>query len=136
MKRIVSIFSILLVPILFSDAVSAYGSNIKMEIFYLSHRPALTVVGKVEKIAAEFKNIVTSKYDFEDPASTQLLKKYKLAGHMPVAIFINGQNSFTVDGKKISLQSFPRGDAFVPTFAGEWDYADLKKILDNISGGK
>jgi hypothetical protein len=115
---------------------SACAADILMEIFYLPHRPAQAVVSEVEKVAAEFKNIAINKYSFEDPATEKLLKKYNLTDHMPVAIFINGQNSFTVNGQKISLRNFTKGNAFVPMFAGEWDYADLRVILQEISGGK
>jgi hypothetical protein len=118
------------------QAPAAYAAEIQMEIFYLPHGPAQAVVSEVEKVAAEFKNIVIKKYSFEDPATEKLQKIYNLTGHMPVAIFINAQNSFTVKGQKISLQNFPKGNAFVPMFAGEWDYADLRVILQKVSGGK
>ena len=117
-------------------AHSACGADIQMEIFFLPHPPAMAVVDEVEKVAAEFDNIVITRYSFDDPSSEKLLKKYDLKGHMPVAIFINGQNSFTVNGQKISLRNFPKGNAFVPMFKGEWDYADLRIILQQISGGK
>ena len=115
---------------------TAFGADIQMEIFYLPHRPAMEVVGKIENIAAEFSSVVFKKYSFDDPAAEKFLKKYGLRDHMPVAIFINGKISFTVNGQKIRLQNFPKGDAFVPMFAGEWDYADLRALLQEMSGGK
>lgn len=115
---------------------SVCASDIQIEIFYLPHRPALEVVSKVEKVVADFDNIVIKKYNFEDPDTDKLLKKYDLAGHTPVAIFINGQNNFTVKGQEISLRNFPKGDAFVPMFAGSWDYSDLHIILQEMNGGK
>lgn len=117
-------------------AQAACAAAIHLEIFYLPHRPALAVVSEVEKVAAEFNNIVIDKYNFDDPDIDKLLKKYSLTEHMPVAIFINGQNRFTVNGQQVSLRNFPKGNAFVPMFAGEWDYADLRIILQEISGGK
>jgi hypothetical protein len=114
----------------------ACGADIQMEIFYLPHRPAMAVVSEVEKVAAEFDNIVIREYSFADPDADKLLKKYNLTEHMPVAIFINGQDSFTVNGQKVNLRNFPKGDAFVPMFSGAWDYADLRIILQNMSGGK
>jgi len=115
---------------------SASGADIQMEVFYLTHRPALEVVRKVENVATEFSNVVLKKYSFDDPAAEKLLKQYDLREHMPVAILINGENSFTVKEQKIRLRNFPKGDAFVPMFAGEWDYADLRAILQEMSGGK
>jgi hypothetical protein len=115
---------------------SAFGADIQIEVFYLPHRPAMEVVSKVENVAAEFNIIDLKKYSFDDPGAEKLLKQYDLREHMPVAIFINGENSFTVNGQMIRLRNFPKGEAFVPMFAGEWDYADLRAILQEMSGGK
>ncbi len=131
-----------LIMLLFASVVlalpagSAFGADIRMEVFYLPHRPAMAVVDKVEDVATEFNHVVFKKYSFADPAAEKLIKKYTLQEHMPVAIFINGENSFTVNGQKVRLRNFPKGDAFVPTFAGEWDYGDVRAILEELSGGK
>jgi hypothetical protein len=115
---------------------SARAADIEMEIFYLPHRPALNVVDKVEKLAAEFANVTIRKYNFDDPGSKRLVEKYRLSEHMPVAIFINGKDRFSVNGHELRLHNFPKGDSFVPTFSGEWDYPDLRAILTGLSGEK
>jgi len=115
---------------------TARGADIEMEIFYLPHRPAEAVVAKVEQVAAEFNNVNLKKFSFADPGAEKLLKKYNLRDHMPVAIFINGKNNFIVNGNRMNLRNFPKGDPFVPMFAGEWDYKDLRLILTEISGEK
>ena len=106
--------------------------DIVMEIFFLPHAPALRVVDKVEEIASIYEGIIVKKYDFEDPKTKKILKKYKINGHIPVAIVINGQSLFVVKGKEIRLWNFPKGDAFVPIYSGEWDYPDLHTILQDI----
>ena len=126
----------LLVLLLVGQTAPARAGAIEVEIFYLPHRPAQVVVDKVEQVAAEFKNVVVRKYSFEDRDTGKLLKKYQLTDHMPVAIIINGRDSFTVAGRTLRLRNFPKGDAFVPMFAGEWDYADLRAILAGLDGGK
>lgn len=100
-----------------------------VEIFYLPHAPAEAIVQKVEPIIAKFSNYMVKKYDFEDPANKQKIEEYNLVNHTPIAIFIGGKNSFTVDGKTVALINFPKGDAFIPSFEGEWDFEDLEKIL-------
>lgn len=100
-----------------------------IEIFYLPHRPAEAIVEKVEPIIAKFPNYTVKKYDVTDPASKPKITGYNLVNHTPITIFINGKNTFTVDGKQISLFNFPKGDAFIPTFEGGWSYDDLEKIL-------
>lgn len=114
----------------------ARAGAIIMEIFYLPHGPAMKVVAEIEKIGAEFKQVTISKYSFEDPGSRDLIRKYQLTEHTPVAVFINGANSFTVGDRSLRLRNFPKGDAFVPMFAGEWDYDDLRAILVGMAGGQ
>lgn len=128
-------FPVLLCMILFWQAAPARAGDIELEIFYLPHRPAIVVVDKVAQVAAEFKEVVLKKYSFEDRAAAKLLQKYQMTDHMPVAIFINGRDSFTVNGRPMRLINFPKGDAFVPMFAGEWDYPDLRAILKELAGG-
>jgi len=103
-----------------------------IEIFYLPHPPALAIVKKVEPIIAEFPNFKVIKYNFDDPASKDKIAEYNLVNHYPIAIFIGGKNSFTVDGTTVSLLNFPRGDAFIPSYKGGWTYEDLRKILNNL----
>jgi hypothetical protein len=118
----------------FSPAKPVLAADIAIEIFYLPHPPAMAVVTKVEQVAGEFIDVSIKKYSFDDPNSRKMVEKYRLTDHMPVAVFINGQDSFTIDGRVLRLRNFPKGDAFVPTLAGEWDYADLRRILAGLAG--
>ena len=120
--------------LLLGSAGTVFGAAPRMEIFYLPHRPAMAVVSQIERVVADYPQLVVKKYSFDDPAAAELLEKYQLRSHMPVAIFIDGRNNFEIDGRRISLRNFPKGDAFVPTFAGEWDYADLRRILRTEQG--
>ena len=119
----------LVLLVLVPQAESAWAGDILMEIFFLPHRPAMAVVDEVEKVAAEFAGVVVRTYSFDDPSSGKLVEKYDLAGHMPVAIFIDGKNRFRLAEHTVSLRNFPKGNDFVPMFAGEWDYDDLRAIL-------
>ena len=114
----------------------AFASDIMMEIFYLPHRPAMEVVAEIEQAAAEFHKVTVRKYSFEDDNSRELVKKYDLTSHMPVAVFINGKDTFTVNGTALRFRNFPKGNNFVPMFAGEWDYADLKSVLTELAREK
>ena len=132
-KQILSLMVLLCLAFAWKT-VPARAGDIEMEIFYLPHRPALNVVDKVEKLAAEFSNVTIRKYNFDDPSSKRLVEKYRLTEHMPVAIFINGKDRFSVNGHELRLRNFPKGDSFVPTLSGEWDYPDLTAILTRFSG--
>jgi hypothetical protein len=132
-KRLASLLIVAYLVFL-GQTVSAKAADIEIEIFYLPHRPAMNVVQKVEKVASEFNNITIRKYDFEDPKNKRPVEKYHLVDHMPIAVFINGKNRFTVNGHDLRLRNFPKGDSFIPLFSGEWDYADLRTILTELAG--
>jgi hypothetical protein len=100
-----------------------------VEIFYLPHPPAQAIVTEVEQVLAQYPDYAVTKYDFTDPENEQKMQAYGVTDHTPIAIFINGTNTFDVEGNSISLVNFPRGDAFVPTLEGTWNYEDLSKIL-------
>jgi hypothetical protein len=132
-KQILSLMVLLCLAFAWKT-VPALAGDTEMEIFYLPHRPAMNVVGKVVNLAAKFTNVTVRKYSFDDPASKRLVEKYQLTEHMPVAIFINGKDRFVVNGHELRLRNFPKGDSFVPTLSGEWDYPDLTAILTSLSG--
>lgn len=105
-----------------------------VEIFYLPHRPAMAVVRDVEDVLKKYSNIKVKKYSFEDPAAGELLEKYHIKNHMPVAIFINGKHEFSIGSRKIVFENFPKGNAFVPSFEGNWSYDDLVTVLKTLPG--
>jgi hypothetical protein len=109
------------------------GSLPKVEIFYLNHRPAINVLNKVEQLLQRHSITNVSKYDFDSEESHSKMEKYNLRDHTPVAIFINGKNSFVVNSKTVVLRNFPKSDAFVPMFKGDWDYPQLEAILEQES---
>lgn len=112
-----------------APALNKNTESIIIEIFYLPHPPVEAVVKKVETVISEFPKFQINKYNFDDPESQALVKRYGLKGHIPLAIFIKGKNEFEVNGKKITLENFPKGDAFLPDFEGAWSYEDLRQIL-------
>jgi len=112
---------------------SAWAGETQVEIFFLPHRPAVKVADEAEKIAQQFDNVSISRYSFDDAASRPLVEKYGLTEHLPVAIIINGQKQFSVNGKTMSFLNFPKSDTFIPSFAGEWDYADLQALLSDLA---
>ena len=136
MSRRVPVLPILvaLFGLLVFQAGPARTAEIDLEIFYLPHRPAMEVVEKVERIAAEFTGVTIRKYDFEDPESRKAIDSHNITEHMPIAMFVNGRDEFQIENRTVLLRNFPKGDSFVPMYAGEWDYDDLRSILTGLAG--
>ncbi len=116
-----------------SNPISSYPADSRLvEIFYLPHAPTEAIVKKVESVIAGFPQFQIKEYSFDDPQSNVLVEKYGLKDHMPVAIFVGGKNEFDIDSKKIIFKNFPQGDSFVPGFEGNWNYDDLKQVLEAL----
>ena len=127
---------IIIIFIAVFSAATVMAAGKKVEIFYLPHRPAMEVVRDVEDVLKKYNNITIKKYNFEDPANSEMLEKYNLKKHMPIAIFINGKHEFSIGTRKVVFENFPKGNAFVPFFEGNWSYRDLETVLKNLSGNK
>ena len=135
--KLTAALALVLIALAFTAAPStAEDQSVLVEIFYLPHRPAEAVVSDVEDIAARLGGVTVRKYSFEDPKSRKQLEKYGLREHMPVAIFINGRNEFTVGGRGISLRNFPKGNSFAPMFEGVWTYGDIESIVSSALKGR
>jgi hypothetical protein len=113
----------------------AAAANV-VEIFYLPHPPAEAVVRDVEDILRRYGQFTVNKYSFEDPQSRQLVSQHNLREHVPVVIFINGKNEFVIKGRKVIFKNFPKGNAFVPMFEGNWSYKEFEGILQTMARGK
>ena len=100
-----------------------------VEVFYLPHPPIDPIREKIKNILEKFSNYKLKEYDFYDDNNKQKIENYNLVGHIPVAIFIGGVDTFLIDGEEITFKNFPKGDAFVPTLEGSWSYDDLEKVL-------
>ena len=116
-------------------ATSAAAADV-VEIFYLPHPPAMAVVGDVEAVLKKHSDVKVEKYNFEDPATRKMLEKYHIKNHMPVAVFINGKDEFVIGKRKVLFENFPKGNAFVPMFEGNWSYQDIETVLKTQSRGK
>jgi len=113
----------------FTNSQSQKVAENLVEVFYLPHPPVDPIRKKIENILQKFPNYTLKEYNFEEDSNKQKIASYNLIGHIPVAIFIGGVKAFTIDGQKITFQNFPKGDTFVPTLEGSWNYNDLEKVL-------
>ena len=110
---------------------SENNDQVQVDIFYLPHPPAEAIVREVEALLKEYPSITINEYDFLDPENKQKIEDRGLTEHMPVAIFIDNDNTFVIEGKTIIFSNFPIGDAFVPTQEGSWSYDDLEKVIES-----
>jgi len=132
---LVPLAAILLMTVaVLSSCSNPHSNRTIVEVFYLPHAPAEEVVNRIRAMVAKRNDVELLKYSFDDPATAALAKSYKIEGHMPVAVFIDGRDTYEVNGKKIVFINFPTDSSFAPTgFTGNWSYADIQKVLNKRS---
>ncbi len=102
-----------------------------VEVVYLNHPPVRPIIQQIDQILAGYgEKVRVSKYDFDTPEGEAFAKKKNLTGHIPLAIFIDGSETFDLNGRKVKFESFPQGEGtgMVPDSA--WTMTDLQSVLD------
>ena len=102
-----------------------------VEIISLDHAPIRPAVQEVLGVVAEYGDKVTvQSYDFDTPEGAAFAETQGLMEHTPLAIFVNGEMEFEVDGRPVKFHSFPQGAGTGMVAEGIWTMADLRAVLD------
>jgi hypothetical protein len=112
-------------------APTTIPGSVRVDLAYLSHPPVMAVLQQVDPLLNSYgTKLDVIRYDLETPEGDAFIKQKGVTGHMPIAIFINGSDEVTVNGRKIQFLSFPQnqGTGMVPN--GAWTVDDLKAALD------
>ncbi len=84
---------------------------VQVEIISLDHAPIRPAMQEALGVAAEFGDKVTvQSYKFDTPEGAAFAKENGLMEHTPIAIFVNGEMEFEVDGRTVKFHSFPQGE--------------------------
>ena len=108
---------------------------VTVDIVYLNHPPVLPIL---DEVAATLKpygdRVKVTRYDFATPEGAAFAQKMGITGHDPLAIFVNGSQSFDLDGRTVTFNSFPQGGGTGMVPDGAWTVADLDTVLKSILG--
>ena len=116
--------------------IAGAGKPVKVEVLYMNHGPLQASLQEIRSVFSQYKGkISVFWYDFESKEGEEFMAKKKITQHIPLAIWMDDQAKFQVDGKDIVFAGFPTGSgpAF---FQGKWTMADLQKVLAQITGKK
>ena len=107
---------------------------VQIDILYLDHGPMQPTLRKLRALFPNYGDKITvSWYDFESAEGARFKSKMGITGHLPMAIWIDGQSELMNNGLKINFQGFPSGSG--PSFfQGKWKFEDLANILDRVTG--
>ena len=114
----------------------APAGAVQVDIVYLNHPPLRGVLADLDKLLATYgQRVHVTRYDFDTPQGEAFATSKGLAGHTPLAIFVNGEQQFTVSGHTIRFASFPQGQGTGMVADGEWTMQDLQTVLDGATKG-
>ena len=106
-----------------------------VDIIYLNHPPVLPILQEIDAVLNPYGDKVkVTRYDFDTTEGAAFAKKMGITGHDPLAIFVNGSQSFDLDGRTVTFNSFPQGVGTGMVPDGAWTVADLATVLKKILG--
>ena len=104
---------------------------VQVEIISLDHAPIRPAVQEVLGLVAEYGDkVMVQSYNFDTPEGAAFAEEHDLTEHTPIAIFVNGETRFEVDGRTVKFYSFPQGEGTGMVAEGVWTMADLRTVLD------
>ncbi|MCL4394594.1 MAG: hypothetical protein M1482_07300 [Chloroflexi bacterium] len=116
-----------------APVVPAPTGTATVEIVYLSHPPVLPILKEIDSVLKPYGDKVkVTRYDFDTTEGAAFAQKKGLTGHDPLAIFVNGSQSFKLDGRTVTFNSFPQGGGTGMVPDGAWSVADLDSVLKQI----
>jgi len=104
--------------------------TVSVDIIALNHPPLRPVLIEVDQLLAGYADkLHVTHYDFDTPQGAEFAKKMNLSGHIPLVIFVNGKDTFSLNGRKLNFRSFPQGEGTGMVADGQWTMADLDAVL-------
>ena len=126
-KLLIFLFSIMLL----AACSGVAGGPVQVEIISLDHAPIRPTVAEALAVATAYGDKVTVlTYNFDTPEGAAFAEEKGLTEHTPIAIFVNGEMSFEINGRSGEFFSFPQGEGTGMVAEGAWTMADLRAVLD------
>lgn len=112
-----------------NSAAPANGA-VLVEIVSLDHAPIRPAVQEALAVAAEFGDrVAVQTYNFGTPEGDAFAAERDLTDHTPLAIFVDGEMEFEVDGRTVTFYSFPQGEGTGIVADGMWTMDDFRAVL-------
>jgi hypothetical protein len=140
MKKIhLSCLLVLAAVSLFSGAgaARAYAAkSAKVEVLYMNHGPLRDTLDRMRSVFSTYGDkISVAWYDFESKEAEDFKAQKGINQHVPLVIWIDGNEVVKLGSKQIKFVGFPTG-AGPMFFQGKWTIDDLKAALDQATGKK
>jgi hypothetical protein len=118
------------------DASTYAAKPARVDVLYMNHGPLMDTLDKMKNVFSSYGNkISVSWYDFESKEGEHFKAEKGINQHVPLVIWIDGNEVVTLGQKQVKFVGFPTG-AGPAFFQGKWTIADLKAALDRVTAGK
>jgi len=118
-----------------TPVVPAQSDTVTVDIIYLNHPPVIAVLDQVDAVLQPYGDMIKIvRYDFDTTEGATFAEKMGITGHDPLAIFVNGSQSFNLDGRTVIFNSFPQGAGTGMVPDGAWTTDDLDAVLKIVTG--
>lgn len=139
MKKIL-IGCLMLAVISFSSgayATNAHAAKLtRVEVLYMNHGPLMDTLDKMKSVFSAYGDrISVSWYDFESKEGEEFKAEKGIDQHVPLIIWIDGNEVVKLGQKQIKFVGFPTG-AGPAFFQGKWTMDELKAALDQVTAKK
>ena len=120
-----------------THVASAYAAKpARVEVLYMNHGPLMDTLARMKSVFSSFGDkISVAWYDFESKEGEDFMAQKGINQHVPLVIWIDGNQVVKLGQKQIKFVGFPTG-AGPMFFQGKWTIDDLKAALDQVTGGK
>lgn len=122
-KSAILIITLFAVANMVFPPVSFAEEKVKVEaVGFFSHYPMQSTRQAIESACEKFGDKVELRlYDETTDEGQEFLSKVGLSGHIPMALYVDGKISHSVDGKTITFRDF---------VGQNWSGGDLEKVID------
>ena len=116
---------------------SAYAAKpTRVEVLYMNHGPLMDTIAKMKSVFSSYGDkISVSWYDFESKEGEDFRVKKGITQHVPLVIWIDGDQVVKLGSKQIKFVGFPTG-AGPAFFQGKWTIDDLSTALNQATAGR
>ena len=96
------------------------GGPIAVDILYMNHGPLKPTIDNLKGLFSRYGEQITPRWhDFESQEGEKFMKAKGIHQHVPLMIWVNGNNTVQVEGTPCSFSGFPSGSG-PEFFQGKW----------------